>query len=66
MRTGQITNIIKPEWFGKNISVLLTNEETFEGELTEVGEKYLVIKTAEGELQVMVHAIVTIRLGEAG
>ena len=63
MRTGQ-TNIVKQEWFGKNISVLLTSGKKIAGELSEVTPAYLVLDGKGGETQVMAHAIVLIRLSD--
>ena len=56
------TNIIKPSWFGREVSILLSNGKKIRGELSEVGQSYLIINTSNGETQVMVHAIVLLRL----
>lgn len=55
---------VKPSWFGRNISILLASGKWLTGELTEVTESYVVLRTDGGEVQVMVHAMVAVRLAD--
>ncbi|MHC4481273.1 MAG: hypothetical protein ACYS8K_02540 [Planctomycetota bacterium] len=53
---------IKAEWFGKQISILLVNGKSLVGELSEVTDDYVLLTSDVGQTQVMVHAIVAVRL----
>ncbi len=64
MQLSKTTDIIKPGWFGRNVSVLLTTGKQISGELSEVGQSYLIINTNGSDVQVMVHAIALVRLAE--
>jgi len=57
-----MATVIKTEWFGKQISVLMVNGKTVTGELAEVTERYLVLNVGAVQMQIMVHAIIAIRL----
>jgi sRNA-binding regulator protein Hfq len=57
-----MATVIKTEWFGKQISVLMVNGKTVTGELAEVTENYLVLNVGAIQMQIMVHAIIAIRL----
>jgi sRNA-binding regulator protein Hfq len=61
-----MAGVVKPSWFGREISVMLANEKWLTGELAEVTEHYIMLHTKTGELLVMVHAIVAIRPAESG
>ena len=64
-----MTGIIRTEWFGRQISVLLTTGKTLTGELSEVTDTYLVLDRESGQVQIMGHAVVAVRLAidkEAG
>lgn len=65
MRTQQMADVVKSEWFGRNINVLLTNEKKVSGELTQVSENYIILDGPQGEVQVMTSAIVLIRPAES-
>lgn len=56
-----MANVVKTQWFGKRISVLMVNGESLAGELTEVSDNYVVLDADDGQVQVMIHAIVTVR-----
>ena len=67
MRSDQMANVVKTGWFGRDISVLLSNGKSVSGELSEVSDRYIVLHTKGGDVQVMVHAILVIRpASEAG
>jgi len=55
-------SVIKPDWFGKRVSVLLINGKTLTGELAQVTDDYIVVSVGEAENLVMVHAIIAVRL----
>ena len=57
-----MANVMKADWFGKNVAVLMVNGKTLSGELTEVAEKYIILDVGGTQTQVMVHAIVAVRL----
>jgi sRNA-binding regulator protein Hfq len=57
-----MATVIKTEWFGKQVSVLMVNGKTVRGELAEVTENYLVLNVGAVQMQIMVHAIIAIRL----
>ena len=61
MRTQQMADVVKSDWFGRKVNVLLSNGKKVSGELTQVSEHYIVLSSQSGEVQVMVHAIVLIR-----
>lgn len=55
-------DVVKPEWFGRQITVLMVNGKSVTGELAEVSENFIVINPASGvETLIMVHSIVAIR-----
>jgi sRNA-binding regulator protein Hfq len=54
--------IVRTAWFGKQISVLMVNGKTVSGELSEVTDRYIVLRVGNSQTQVMDHAIVAIRL----
>ena len=56
-------NAVRASWFGRELSVMLSNGKSLSGELTEVTEHYIVLKSKNVETQVMVHAILIIRPG---
>ena len=60
-----MVNVVKSSWFGRRVKVLLVSGESVAGELTEVSDHYIVLNTEEGELQIMVHSIMTIRAAGA-
>ncbi len=64
MLHAQSKNTVKPEWFGKKINVLLSNGKQIAGELNEAGQNYLILQTEDGEMQVMVNAVILIRPSE--
>jgi sRNA-binding regulator protein Hfq len=57
-----MAGLIKTGWFGRQVSVLMVNGKSISGELSEVGEQYIVVTRAGSDTQVMAHAIVAIRL----
>ncbi len=59
-----MANVVKVGWFGKNVSVLMVNGKTLTGELAEVAENYIVLNVGAPpvEMEIMVHAIIAIRL----
>ena len=57
-----MANVVKISWFGKNVSVLMVNGKTVTGELTEVTDNYIVLNMGGVETEIMVHAIIAIRL----
>jgi sRNA-binding regulator protein Hfq len=57
-----MATVIRTEWFGKQVSVLMVNGKTVTGELAEVTENYLVLNVGAVQMQIMVHAIIAIRL----
>ncbi|MFP4176022.1 MAG: hypothetical protein ACOCTQ_01960 [Planctomycetota bacterium] len=61
MRNGTTAEVVKSEWFGRELSVLLTNGKTVSGELTEVSPNFIVLDRDKGEVQVMKHAIILIQ-----
>ena len=56
----RMASIVKPAWFGRQVTVMLTTEKTLTGELAEVSPSYIVLNTKSGEKQIMVHAIIAI------
>ena len=56
-----MAGLVKIGWFGKQISVLMINGKSITGELSEVGEQYIVITRNGSDTQIMAHAIVAIR-----
>ena len=68
MRTGigttQTAPVVRPSWFGRQITVMLVTGKSVSGELTEVSEHYIVLTSDSGETQVMVHGIIAIRPSE--
>ena len=56
-----MANVVKASWFGRKLDVLLVSGKSVVGELAEVSDSYIVLNTKDGELQVMVHAIMVIR-----
>ncbi len=57
-----MAQIVKSEWFGRQVSVLMVNGKTITGELSEVTERYIVLARGSSETQIMVHAIIAVRL----
>jgi len=57
-----MARVIKPEWFGKQVSVLMVNGKSVTGELSEVSDNFIVLSRGGAETQIMVHAIVAVRL----
>jgi len=57
-----MVSVVKTQWFGKQISVLMINGKTVTGELAEVTEDYVVLHVGGVQMQIMVHAIIAIRL----
>lgn len=57
-----MAQVIKTEWFGKQLSILMANGKTVTGELSEVTENYIVLTRGTTETQIMVHAIIAVRL----
>lgn len=55
-----MANVIKTEWFGKQISVVMVNGKTVSGELSEVSDNYIVLTRDKGEVQIMVGAMVMV------
>ena len=54
--------IVRTEWFGRQISVLMVNGKTVTGELSEVTDQYLVLTIGNSQTQIMGHAIIAIRV----
>jgi len=55
--------VVRPEWFGQKINVLMVNGKSATGELVETGDSYIVIKGQGGvQTQIMAHAIIAVRL----
>lgn len=57
-----MANIVKVEWFGRQISILLVTGKTVTGELSEITDDYLVLMRGGAESLIMAHAIVAVRL----
>lgn len=56
-----MATIVKPEWFGRKISVVMVNGKTLTGELAEVTDNFIVVEgTNNRPVQIMTHAIVAI------
>jgi ferredoxin-fold anticodon binding domain-containing protein len=53
---------VKTAWFGKHVSVLLVNDKSVGGVLTEVTDDYIVLEQKGTETQVMLHAVVALQL----
>ena len=54
--------VVKTQWFGKQVSVLMMNGKSLSGELSEVTDRYVVLTVGAVETQVMAHAIMAIKL----
>ncbi|MBS3764035.1 MAG: hypothetical protein ACLFWL_04600 [Candidatus Brocadiia bacterium] len=62
MRTNEMADVVKSDWFGRDVTVLLENGKSMTGELSETSSNYIVLTTQSGdEVQIMVHAIVLIK-----
>lgn len=61
MRTTQAGEVLKAEWFGRKISILLVNDKTVSGEVTEVSSSYIILDTGSGQMQIMKNSIILIR-----
>lgn len=62
-----MADVIKTGWYGRKITVLMVNGKSTTGELTYVSESYVVLEGEGGvETQVMVGAIIAVRLAEEG
>ncbi len=57
-----MAQVIQTEWFGKQVSVLMTNGKSVTGELSIVTDAYIVLTRGGIETQIMVHAIIAVRL----
>jgi sRNA-binding regulator protein Hfq len=57
-----MADVVKSGWFGREVSVLMVNGKSITGELSEVCDNFLVLTRGGAEHQIMVHAIVAIRL----
>ncbi len=57
-----MAQVIKTEWFGRQISVLMVNGKSVTGELSEVTDSYIVLARGSSETQIMVHAIIAVRV----
>ena len=57
-----MAGLVKIGWFGRQVSVLMINGKSITGELSEVGDQYIVVTRAGSDTQIMAHAIVAIRL----
>ena len=54
--------VVRPDWFGRELSVLLVSGKWVSGELTEVADHYIVLNGDGGDVQIMVRAMVAVRL----
>jgi len=61
-----MADMIKSGWFGKRIRVLMANDKSVSGVLSEVTENYLVLTQGDSEIQVMCPAIIAVRLAPEG
>jgi hypothetical protein len=61
LRSASMAGVAKTEWFGKQVSVLMVNNKTVTGELSETSDRYIVLTIGKSEMQIMVHAIIAIR-----
>lgn len=61
MRNTKAGEVLKAEWFGRQVSVLLTNDKTVSGEVSEVSPNYIILGTSKGEMQIMKDSIILIR-----
>ena len=60
-----MADVVKTGWFGRKITVLTVNEKSTTGELTHVSDNYIILQGEAGvETQVMVGAIIAVRLAE--
>ncbi len=57
-----MARMVKTEWFGKQITVMMVNDKSLSGTLSEVTDNYIVIERDGTETQIMCHAIVAVRL----
>jgi len=56
--------LVKVGWFGRQVTVLMVNDKSVSGELTEVSEHYIVVTRGTTDTQIMAHAVVAIRLAD--
>jgi len=60
-----MADVVKTGWFGRKITVLMVNGKSITGELTQVSDNYIVVQNGAGvETQIMVRAIIAVRLAE--
>ncbi len=57
-----MAGVIKSGWFGKRVSVLMANDKSVSGVLSEVTENYIVLTQGGREIQIMCPAIIAVRL----
>jgi sRNA-binding regulator protein Hfq len=61
MGKAEMADVVKAVWFGREVTVLVSNGKAVTGELSETSQNYIVLKTPKGEIQIMVHAIIMIK-----
>jgi len=60
-----MADVVKTGWFGRKITVLMVNGKSITGELTHVSDNYIIVQNDAGvETQIMVRAIIAVRLAE--
>ena len=55
-----MAGIVKTEWFGTQVTVLMVNGKSVTGELSETSENYIVLTRGASPIQIMAGAIVMI------
>ena len=53
-----MATVLRSDWFGRQVSVLLVNGKTISGEVSEVTEHYVVLTRGKSDVQIMGSAIV--------
>ena len=59
-----MANVLRSDWFGRQVNVLLVNGKTISGEVSEVTEHYIVLSRPKSDVQIMGSAMVVITAAE--
>ena len=57
-----MARMMKAEWFGRQVTVMMVNGKSMTGTLSEVTDSYIVLTRNGTETQIMCHAIIAVRL----
>ncbi len=57
-----MASTVKTEWFNQRVKVLMMNDKSVSGTLSEVTDDYIVLTRGSAETQIMCHAIIAVRL----